>query len=462
MCGILAVLGMLKGTASKRKTEILKSVARLRHRGPDWYVRNRLSVVLIWYFSLSSVFSLYRSGSYTSPDGTCMICHERLSIVGVESGAQPLYSADRKQILAVNGEIYNHTELKQEPDLEPVQFATKSDCEVILHMLRCITVVKGNASISITNVHDQMNRLSGMFAFVYLDESTNTLIIGRDHLGIIPLYIGYDSTGALWVASELKALYDTCVYFTEFPTGSVMITTISSYKSPDSLTKSISKWYNPEWMIQSASTYVPQINELASKHEQNLGYYKGAVATALEKSVVSHMMTDVPYGVLLSGGLDSFVVSAIAAKHAQKRIEDNEKSDAWWPKLHTFSIGLKDSPDLKYAREAAAVLKTQHHEFHFTVEEGLNAISDVIWHLETFDITTIRAGTPMYLLARKVKAMGVKMVLSGEGSDELFGGYLYYHKAPNAEEFFAENVRQVRDAGDVGLIIDFVCSYAMC
>lgn len=378
MCSIFGVLDLKTDPVELRK-KALELSRLMRHRGPDW------------------------SGIYASDNA--ILAHERLSIVDVNNGAQPLYNAARTHILAVNGEIYNHQALRQRFEGR-YEFQTASDCEVILALYE----EQGSAFL---------DELQGMFAFVLYDAEKNSYLIGRDHLGIIPLYMGYDEHGNFYVASEMKALVPVCRTIKEFPAG--------SYMSSDD--GEIHSYYQRDWFefdnVKENHTDAAQLKE------------------ALEESVKSHLMSDVPYGVLLSGGLDSSVISAITKKFAARRVEDGERSEAWWPQLHSFAVGLEGSPDLKAAQEVANHLGTVHHEIHFTVQEGLDAIRDVIYHIETYDVTTIRASTPMYLMARKIKAMGIKMVLSGEGADEVFGGYLYFHKAPNAKEFHEETVRKL-------------------
>ncbi|MEG1468392.1 MAG: asparagine synthase B [Hafnia sp.] len=378
MCSIFGVLDLKTDPVELRK-KALELSRLMRHRGPDW------------------------SGIYASDNA--ILAHERLSIVDVNNGAQPLYNAARTHILAVNGEIYNHQALRQRFEGR-YEFQTASDCEVILALYE----EQGSAFL---------DELQGMFAFVLYDAEKNSYLIGRDHLGIIPLYMGYDEYGNFYVASEMKALVPVCRTIKEFPAG--------SYMSSDD--GEIHSYYQRDWFefdnVKENHTDAAQLKE------------------ALEESVKSHLMSDVPYGVLLSGGLDSSVISAITKKFAARRVEDGERSEAWWPQLHSFAVGLEGSPDLKAAQEVANHLGTVHHEIHFTVQEGLDAIRDVIYHIETYDVTTIRASTPMYLMARKIKAMGIKMVLSGEGADEVFGGYLYFHKAPNAKEFHEETVRKL-------------------
>ncbi|MGK0503738.1 MAG: asparagine synthase (glutamine-hydrolyzing) [Alteromonadaceae bacterium] len=378
MCGIFGILD-IKTDVSELRTQALELTKLLRHRGPDW------------------------SGIWNN-DNT-ILCHERLAIVDVDTGAQPLISQNGKQVLAVNGEIYNHKQLAD--DLaEPYPFKTRSDCEVILPLFQ----QKGVSFV---------DELEGMFSFVLYDEEQDAYLIARDHMGIIPLYTGYDEHGNFYVASEMKALAPICKTISEFPPGHYLW-------SKDG---QITKYYKRDWMEYDA----------VKDNTTNLDDLR----VAFEKSVKSHMMSDVPYAVLLSGGLDSSLVSAIAAKYVAKRVEDEDKTEAWWPRLHSFAVGLEGAPDLKAAKKVADMIGTVHHEIHFTIQEGLDAIRDVIFHLETYDTTTIRAATPMYLMTRKIKAMGIKMVLSGEGADEIFGGYLYFHKAPNAKEFHEETVRKL-------------------
>lgn len=378
MCGIVGIFD-LKKNAEDLRGQALQMSRRQRHRGPDW------------------------SGIYTS-DNAIMV-HERLSIVDPTSGKQPLLSADGKLVLAVNGEIYNHKELRKNLK-HPYQFLTQSDCEIILALYR----EKG------VNFLEDLN---GIFAFALYDKEADTYLIGRDHMGIIPLYTGWDEWGNFYVSSELKCINGVCNKIQEFLPGHYL-------HSKDGEMK---KWYNREWTSYDAvKNNVSDITVLRK---------------AFEDAVHRQLMSDVPYGVLLSGGLDSSVVSAIAKKFAARRIETEDLKDAWWPQLHSFAVGLKESPDLAAARKVAEHIGTVHHEVNFTIEEGLDALRDVIYHIETYDVTTIRASTPMYLLARVIKSMGVKMVLSGEGSDELFGGYLYFHKAPNAKEFHDETVRKL-------------------
>ena len=378
MCGIFGILD-IKTDVSELRTQALELTKTLRHRGPDW------------------------SGIWNN-DNT-ILCHERLAIVDVDTGAQPLISDNGHQALAVNGEIYNHKQLAKELDT-PYNFKTRSDCEVILPLYQQRGV-------------EFIDDLQGMFAFILYDEKEDAYLIARDHIGIIPLYTGYDEHGNFYVASEMKALAPVCKTISEFPPGHYMW----------SKTGEMVKYYKRDWMEYDA----------VKDNESNIEELR----VAFEKAVKSHMMSDVPYAVLLSGGLDSSLVSAVAAKYVAKRVEDEDKSDAWWPRLHSFAVGLEGAPDLVAAQKVAEMIGTVHHEIHFTIQEGLDAIRDVIYHLETYDTTTIRAATPMYLMTRKIKAMGIKMVLSGEGSDEIFGRYLYFHKAPNAKEFHEETVRKL-------------------
>ncbi len=378
MCSIFSILD-IKSDAAALRPIALEMSKKLRHRGPDW------------------------SGIYTSDHA--ILAHERLAIVDLNSGAQPLYSPDRKQVLAVNGEIYNHKEIRARY-AGKYDFQTESDCEVILALYQ--------------DMGEQLlEELNGIFAFVLYDEEKDKFLVGRDHIGIIPLYQGYDEKGNYYVASEMKALVPVCKTISEFPPGSY-------YLSQDS---GPTRYYMRDW-----NEYAAVENNVTDKEE---------LKAALEAAVKRQLMTDVPYGVLLSGGLDSSITSAVAKRFAAMRIEDDEKSAAWWPQLHSFAIGLEGAPDLKAAKEVAEAIGTVHHEMTYTIQEGLDAIRDVIYHIETYDVTTIRASTPMFLMGRKIKAMGIKMVLSGEGADEIFGGYLYFHKAPNAKEFHEETVRKL-------------------
>ncbi len=378
MCGIVCAFD-LKQSSESLRPEILEMAKKIRHRGPDW------------------------SGIYS--DDKVIMAHERLAIVDPASGQQPLFSADKKLVLAANGEIYNHRELKKELD-GSYEFQTASDCEVILALYK----EKGV---------DFIDDLNGIFGFALYDAEKNEYLIARDHMGIIPLYIGWDQNGTFYVASELKALEGICAKIDLFPPGHYMSSKDGKFV----------QWYKRDWSQFDA----------VKENETSITEVKDA----LEAAVHRQLMSDVPYGVLLSGGLDSSVISAIAKKYSQKRIESDDKSEAWYPQLHSFSVGLDGSPDLAAAQKVADHIGTVHHEIKFTIQEGLDAIKDVIYNIETYDITTIRSSTPMYLMARVIKSMGVKMVLSGEGADEIFGGYLYFHKAPNAEEFHEETVRKL-------------------
>ena len=378
MCGIVAILNVKEQTPALRE-KALKMSQKIRHRGPDW------------------------SGIYCG--GSAILAHERLSIVDPESGGQPLFSPDRKQVLAVNGEIYNHQEVRRR-FAGAYDFQTGSDCEVILALYR----EKG-----INFLED----LSGIFAFVLYDEERNEFLIARDPIGVIPLYIGYDADGTVYVASELKALEGQCEHFEPFLPGHYYWS-----KEPG-----MKRYYQRDWFDYDAVKDNPASVE--------------AIRDGLTAAVKRQLMSDVPYGVLLSGGLDSSVISALAEKFSEHRIEDDSKTKAYWPRLHSFAVGLKGAPDLAKAKLVADHIGTVHHEINYTIQEGLDAIRDVIYFIETYDVTTVRASTPMYLLARVIKSMGIKMVLSGEGADEIFGGYLYFHKAPTAKDFHEETVRKL-------------------
>ncbi len=378
MCGIVCAFD-LKQKSEILRPQVLEMSKIIRHRGPDW------------------------SGIYSNDKA--ILAHERLAIVDPASGKQPLFTKDKSLVLAANGEIYNHRELRKQFEGK-YEFQTESDCEVILALYK----EKGVGFI------DEMN---GIFGFAIYDVEKDEYFIARDHMGIIPLYIGWDQNGTFYVASELKALEGYCTKIELFPPGHYM-----SSKDGEFV-----KWYSREW------TEFDAVKENSTSIE--------AIKIALEAAVKRQLMSDVPYGVLLSGGLDSSITSAVAKKYAQKRIESEDQSDAWYPQLHSFAVGLEGSPDLAAAQKVADHLGTIHHEIKFTIQEGLDAIRDVIYNIETYDVTTIRASTPMYLMARVIKSMGIKMVLSGEGSDELFGGYLYFHKAPNAREFHEETVRKL-------------------
>lgn len=378
MCGIVGIFNVKKQTPELRQ-KALRMSQKIRHRGPDW------------------------SGIYCG--GSAILAHERLSIVDPESGGQPLYSPDRKQVLAVNGEIYNHRDIRKNY-AGKYDFQTGSDCEVVLALYR----EKG--------IHF-LDDLNGIFAFALYDEEHDEFLIARDPIGVIPLYIGYDDDGTVYVASELKALEGQCQRYEPFLPGHY-------YWSRE---PGMKKYYTRDWMEYEAVKSNPA--SVSSIHD------------ALESAVKRQLMSDVPYGVLLSGGLDSSVISAIAEKFSEHRIEDNSMTRAYWPRLHSFAVGLKGAPDLAKARLVADHIGTVHHEINYTIQEGLDAIRDVIYFIETYDVTTVRASTPMYLLARVIKSMGIKMVLSGEGADEIFGGYLYFHKAPSAKAFHEETVRKL-------------------
>lgn len=378
MCGIVAAFGEKIGTQSMRQ-QVLSMSKKIRHRGPDW------------------------SGIYVSDNA--IMAHERLSIVDPQSGGQPLKTKDEDVILTVNGEIYNHQDIRKEL-ADEYEFQTGSDCEVVL------ALYKKYGS-------DFLERLSGIFAFALYDKTNDYFLVARDPIGVIPLYLGYDDNGNTFFASELKALEGYCKEIEPFLPGHCY----------DSTTREMKQWYKRDW--QSYDAVKDNVSDI------------DVLRNALEDAVKRQLMSDVPYGVLLSGGLDSSVISAIANKFSRRRIETQSQQEAWWPRLHSFAVGLKGAPDLAAARKVADFIGTVHHEINYTVQEGLDAIRDVIYYIETYDVTTVRASTPMYLLARVIKSMGIKMVLSGEGADEIFGGYLYFHKAPNAKEFHEETVRKI-------------------
>ncbi|MDE2772584.1 MAG: asparagine synthase B [Gemmatimonadota bacterium] len=378
MCSILAILD-LPGDAEEYRARALRLSRLQRHRGPDWSgVDVRLGGVLV---------------------------HERLAIVDPASGAQPLYGPGKRTVLAVNGEIYNHRELRKTLS-DPYPFRTESDCEIVLALY-------GELGEGL------LEKISGIYAFVLRDLTNGTWMVARDPIGVVPLYLGWDDQGILHVASEMKALVPVCTTVRQFPPGHVL-TSGDAEPRP---------YYERPWTSYENVVAAP--------------VPKSALRPTLEHAVHAQLMSDVPYGVLLSGGLDSSVTAAIAARYARARVEEDDMSEAWWPRLHSFAVGLKGSPDMAVAERVAAYLGTVHHGFVYTIQEGLDAVSDVIYHLETYDVTTIRAATPMYLMARRIKAMGVKMVLSGEGADEVFGGYLYFHRAPNSREFHEETVRKL-------------------
>ncbi len=379
MCGIVGVFDCKTGTESLRP-KILNMSKKIRHRGPDW------------------------SGIYS--DDNIVLAHERLAIVDPQSGRQPLYTKDKTLVLAVNGEIYNHQDIRR--SLPGYEFLTQSDCEVILALYQ----EKG--------IHF-LEDLNGIFAFALYDKKDGSYFIARDHIGIIPFYMGWDEWGNFYVASELKALEGVCNNIKEFLPGHYLHSKDGGYE--------LKRWYKRDW--EAYENVKNNVSDIA------------VLRKALEDAVHRQLMSDVPYGVLLSGGLDSSIIAAVTKKFAAKRVESGDTQAAWYPQLHSFAVGLKGSPDLAAAQKAADHIGTVHHEIHFTIQEGLDAIRDVIYHLETYDVTTIRASTPMYLMARIIKSMGIKMVLSGEGSDELFGGYLYFHKAPDAKAFHEETVRKL-------------------
>lgn len=378
MCGIVSIFNIQEQTPELRQ-KALRMSQKIRHRGPDW------------------------SGIYTG--GSAILCHERLSIVDPESGKQPLFSSDKKQVLAVNGEIYNHQDIRRRY-AGKYQFQTGSDCEVILALYHDKGI-------------DFLEDLSGIFAFALYDAERDEFLIARDPIGVIPLYIGYDDDGKVYVASELKALEGQCDRYEPFLPGHY-------YWSRE---PGMKRYYKRDWFSYDA------VKDNAASVTD--------IHDALEAAVKRQLMSDVPYGVLLSGGLDSSVISAIAEKFSERRIEDDDKERAWWPRLHSFAVGLKGAPDLAKAKLVADYIGTVHHEINYTIQEGLDAIRDVIYFIETYDVTTVRASTPMYLLARVIKSMGIKMVLSGEGADEIFGGYLYFHKAPSPKAFHEETVRKL-------------------
>ena len=425
MCGIVAIFN-IKQQSHELREKALKMSQKIRHRGPDW------------------------SGIYCG--GSAILAHERLSIVDPESGRQPLYSPDNKQVLAVNGEIYNHQEIRRRYAGQ-YEFQTGSDCEVVLALYRSLTSnpsPKGEGNVlTHEQISGMLESLSGIFAFALYDEERDAFLIARDPIGVIPLYIGYDSDGTVYVASELKALEGQCERYEPFLPGHYLWSEELRDKSEElklpneiaresitnsdsslfTLHSSLKRYYQRDWFEYDAVK-----NNTASVE---------AIHDGLTAAVKRQLMSDVPYGVLLSGGLDSSVISAIAEKFSEHRIEDNSQTRAYWPRLHSFAVGLKGAPDLAKAKMVADHIGTVHHEINYTIQEGLDAIRDVIYYIETYDVTTVRASTPMYLLARVIKSMGIKMVLSGEGADEIFGGYLYFHKAPSAKDFHEETVRKL-------------------
>ena len=409
MCGITAILNVREQTQALRE-KALRMSQKIRHRGPDW------------------------SGIYTG--GSAILVHERLSIVDPESGGQPLYSPDRKLVLAVNGEIYNHQEIRKRYEGK-YEFQTGSDCEVILALYRDKGI-------------DFLEELNGIFAFVLYDVEKDEYLVARDPIGVIPLYIGSDSHGTIYVASELKALEGQCEHYEPFLPGHYLYGRIEELKNGK-----IEVVKNGKVEVSAGKNFnssILQFFNFKNYYHRDWMQYEAvkdnpasvsAIHDALEAAVKRQLMSDVPYGVLLSGGLDSSVISAIAEKYSEMRIEDDSRTKAYWPRLHSFAVGLKGAPDLAKARLVADYIGTVHHEINYTIQEGLDAIRDVIYYIETYDVTTVRASTPMYLLARVIKSMGIKMVLSGEGADEIFGGYLYFHKAPTAKDFHEETVRKL-------------------
>lgn len=397
MCGITAIFNIQEQTPELRQ-KALKMSQKIRHRGPDW------------------------SGIYTG--STAILCHERLSIVDPESGRQPLFAPDKKQVLAVNGEIYNHQYIRHE--FKDYNFQTGSDCEVILALYRQWKASNSEpACMKGESLGEMIEKLSGIFAFALYDVEDGSFLIARDPIGVIPLYIGYDADGKVYVASELKALEGQCDRYEPFLPG--------NYYWSHEADKGQQRWYTRPWMQ----------GKTLSGNDLSYGQAVEDIRISLMHAVKRQLMSDVPYGLLLSGGLDSSVISAIAKRYADKRIENGGMTEAYWPRLHSFAVGLKGAPDLAKARLVAEHIGTVHHEINYTIQEGLDAIRDVIYFIETYDVTTVRASTPMYLLARVIKSMGIKMVLSGEGADEIFGGYLYFHKAPSATEFHKETVRKL-------------------
>ena len=378
MCGIVAIYNNQIKFDKDMRSKCLKMSKKVRHRGPDW------------------------SGIYSSDNA--ILAHERLSIVDIKSGRQPLFSNDENIILTVNGEIYNHLDFRNSSEID-YKYQTNSDCEVIIPLFK-------------EYGKDLLNHLNGIFSFFLYDKLENAFFVARDPIGVIPLYMGKDKNGTSYFSSEMKSLVGKCQNIKEFPPGHYMT---------NNDTKPI-KYYKKNWMS------FDNIKNYNSKKDLN---------NSLENAVKRQLMSDVPFGVLLSGGLDSSIISSIVKKFSKKRIESDQKKDAWWPQIHSFAVGLKGSPDLKAANKVSKDLGTVHHEIHFTIQEALDSLEDVIYYLETYDVTTVRASTPMYLMARYIKSMGIKMVLSGEGADEIFGGYLYFHKAPNSKEFHEETVRKI-------------------
>ncbi len=385
MCGLVTILNIdpTRSNSGELRKLALTMAKKVRHRGPDW------------------------SGIYS--DEQAILAHERLSIVDVEHGAQPLMDTLKGCVLAVNGEIYNHKDLRHGLKHEH-DFQTASDCEVILYLYDELPP------------KEFLNRMNGIFGFVLYDPKRETFLIARDPIGVIPLYVGWDRQDNLFVASEMKALVGHCERIREVPPG--------HYYLGHEADKGFQRYYEPTWAEPGFYPSEP--------------YDPAKLRGALEAAVHRQLMCDVPYGVLISGGVDSSIVASIAARFRQKRVEEDDKAPAWWPQIHSFAVGLEGAPDLGPARKVADHIGAIHHEIHFTVQEGLDALSDVIYHLETFDITSIRASTPMYLMMRKIRAMGIKMILSGEGADEIFGGYLYFHKAPDGHALHDETVQKLQ------------------
>ncbi|KAF5096180.1 hypothetical protein D0Z03_001671 [Geotrichum reessii] len=393
MCGICAFFR--QPDVQEFKAHGLELSKRIRHRGPDWSGNTIINSTILF--------------------------HERLSIVGVDSGAQPITNQDETIALAVNGEIYNHRLLRK--DFSDYPFKTHSDCEPIIPLYQKYDI-------------DAPKYLDGMFAFVLYDAKKDRVIAARDPIGITTLYMGRSKKNPQTraFASELKCLVDDCDEITAFPPGHIY----------DSETDQTTRYFQPTWWDENKIASTPIDYKL--------------IRETLEKSVRKRLMSEVPYGVLLSGGLDSSLIASIAARETNKALpessinhdlagidESGKLVNTSGSRLHSFAVGLPGAPDLKAAKKVAEYIGTIHHEHTFTLQEGLDALKDVIWHLETFDVTTIRASTPMYLLSRKIKAQGVKMVLSGEGSDEIFGGYLYFGAAPNPADFHTECVKRVKN-----------------
>ena len=418
MCGIVSIFNIQEQTPELRQ-QALRMSQKIRHRGPDW------------------------SGIYCG--GSAILAHERLSIVDPESGRQPLFSPDKKQVLAVNGEIYNHQDIRSR-FAGHYQYQTGSDCEVILSLYRemradtdfATLIFQGEDAVH-ARICQMLEELNGIFAFALYDAEHDEFLIARDPIGVIPLYIGYDNDGKVMVASELKALEGQCDHYEPFLPGHYYY----------SKTPGMKRYYTRDWFeyasmqkkynIDDSKKAAEQLAEAAPQEQAAVEQ----IHDALEASVKRQLMSDVPYGVLLSGGLDSSVISAVAEKFSATRVENGGETKAYWPRLHSFAVGLKGAPDLAKARLVAEHIGTVHHEINYTIQEGLDAIRDVIYFIETYDVTTVRASTPMYLLARVIRSMGIKMVLSGEGADEVFGGYLYFHKAPDAKAFHEETVRKL-------------------